>query len=89
VQFIINPAHLPAPFESIRRESKTHEHGHQNEAVPDLQPPLDGFEDFHPLPFNYMVCIFLQSQSIKPNLKRRLSGDIVWSNFPLRLHSMQ
>ena len=45
IQFIIYPAHLPAPFKLIRGEPKAREHDHQDEAVPDLQPPLDGFEN--------------------------------------------
>ena len=45
LQFIINPAHLPPPFELIGRESKARKHDHENQAIPDLQPPFDGFEN--------------------------------------------
>ena len=47
LQFIVNPAHLPAAFELIRRETETRQHDHQNEAIPELQSPLDGFENLH------------------------------------------
>jgi hypothetical protein len=45
LQFIINLAHLPTPFELVGGEAKAREHDHQDEAVPDLQTPADGFED--------------------------------------------
>jgi hypothetical protein len=62
-----------------RREAKPREHGHEDETIPDLQPPFDGFENFH-----YFV-----PQFIKPNLKQRLSGKHFEIVFALRFHSMQ
>jgi hypothetical protein len=52
LQLVINPAHLPAPFELIRGEPKAREHDHQNEAIPELQPPLDGLGDHFGKTFN-------------------------------------
>jgi hypothetical protein len=31
----------------IRREAKSREHDDENQTIPDLQTPLDGFENFH------------------------------------------
>jgi hypothetical protein len=42
--------------------------------LPDLQPPFDGFENFH----------YFATQSIKPNLKRRLTGKPACSKPDLR-----
>ena len=47
MQFIINPAELTVALQLIRREAKARQHDHEDEAIPKLQPPLDGFEDFH------------------------------------------
>jgi hypothetical protein len=45
MQFVVNPAHLPSSFKLIRCEPKPREHDHEDEAIPDLQPPLDRFEN--------------------------------------------
>ena len=45
MQFIINPAKQPPAFKLIRGEAKTRQHDHENQAIPELQPPLDGFGD--------------------------------------------
>jgi hypothetical protein len=47
----------------IGGKAEAREHDHENQAIPDLQPPLDGFKNFH----------YFAPQSIKPNLKQRLS----------------
>ena len=48
VQFLVNPAKLAPPFQLIRGEAKPCQHGHQYQPIPELQPPFDGFEKFHP-----------------------------------------
>lgn len=48
VQLIINPSKLPATLHLICRDAKSRQHHHENQAIPELQPPLDGFENFHP-----------------------------------------
>jgi hypothetical protein len=45
VQFAVNPTHLPSVFQLIRRETEARQHNNQDEAIPDLQPPFDGFGD--------------------------------------------
>ncbi|MEJ0091773.1 MAG: hypothetical protein WDM80_18740 [Limisphaerales bacterium] len=47
MQFIINAAERTATLQLIRRETKAREHNHENQAIPELQAPLDGFENFH------------------------------------------
>lgn len=47
VQLTVNPAHLPTPFELIRRKTEPGQHYHEDETVPELQSPLDRIEDFH------------------------------------------
>ena len=46
MQFIFNATELPPAFKLIRREAEARQHDHENQAIPDLQPPLDGFEIF-------------------------------------------
>jgi hypothetical protein len=45
LQFFVNAPELPSALELIRREPKSREHHHEDEAIPDLQSPADGFED--------------------------------------------
>ena len=47
VQLIINLAELAVAFQLICGYAKTGEHDDENQAIPDLQTPLDGFENFH------------------------------------------
>ena len=47
VQFVINPAKHLAALKLKRRETEAGEHANQNQAIPKLQAPLDGFENFH------------------------------------------
>jgi len=47
IQFVINPAKDLPSFELKRREAKTRQHNDKNQAIPKLQPPFDGFENFH------------------------------------------
>ncbi len=47
MQFIVNPAKLPPALQLICREAEARQHDHENEAIPDLQTPFDGFEYFH------------------------------------------
>ena len=47
VQLIVNLPKLPVALKLIRREAKSRQHDHEDEAIPELQPPLDGFEKFH------------------------------------------
>ncbi len=47
LQLCVNKAHLPIVFQLISRDSKSRENQHENQAIPDLQPPFDGFENFH------------------------------------------
>ncbi len=47
IQFVINATKNLAAFELKRGETKTREHEHEDQAIPDLQPPFDGFENFH------------------------------------------
>jgi hypothetical protein len=47
VQLIINPAKNLAALKLKRRETETGEHANQNQAIPKLQLPFDGIEDFH------------------------------------------
>ena len=42
---IVNPAELPAARQLIRAAAKPDQHGDQDQAVPELQPPFDGFQD--------------------------------------------
>jgi hypothetical protein len=43
MQFIINAAERSPALQLIRRKAEARQHDHENEAIPDLQPPLDGF----------------------------------------------
>ena len=43
----INVVVLPVAFQLIRNADKAHKNEGKEETIPDLQPPLDGFEDFH------------------------------------------
>jgi hypothetical protein len=47
VNFVVNLAELPVALKLIGRETKPRQHDHQNQAIPKLQTPLDGFENFH------------------------------------------
>ncbi len=47
IQFIINATKQTSALKLIRREAEARQHDHENQAMPDLQPPLDGFEYFH------------------------------------------
>jgi hypothetical protein len=47
MQFIINATEQPPAFQLIRGDAETCEHDHENKAIPDLQPPSDGSENFH------------------------------------------
>jgi hypothetical protein len=47
MQFVINPAKLAIAFKVIRSEAEARQHDHEDEAIPDLQPPLDGGENLH------------------------------------------
>ena len=44
-QIRIQPRHLSPALKLIRRETEARQHGHEDEAIPDLQPPLNGFEN--------------------------------------------
>jgi hypothetical protein len=44
-EFVVNAPELPSALELKRGHAKPSEHDHENEAVPDLQSPLDGFEN--------------------------------------------
>jgi len=43
MQFIINATDQSSAFQLIRRETEARQHDHEDEAIPDLQPPFDGF----------------------------------------------
>ena len=47
VQLVVEMAELPAALQLIRRAAKARQHDDENQAIPKLQPPLDGFEKFH------------------------------------------
>jgi hypothetical protein len=47
VQFIVNLTKLPGALKLIGRETKPRQHDHENQPIPKLQTPLDGFENFH------------------------------------------
>jgi hypothetical protein len=47
VQIIVDAAELSAAVELVGGQAKAGQHGHENEAVPDLQLPANGFGDFH------------------------------------------
>ncbi len=47
MQFIIYPTQLPSAFKLVCRETKSRQHEHKNQTIPDLQPPFDGVENFH------------------------------------------
>jgi hypothetical protein len=47
VQLIVNPPKNLAALKLKRHETETGEHGHENQAIPKLQSPFDGIEDFH------------------------------------------
>jgi hypothetical protein len=47
MQFIVNATEQPPAFQLIRGEAEAREHDHENQAIPDLQPPFDGFENVH------------------------------------------
>src|ERR1035438_6976731 len=43
MQFTINAPEQPRALKLIRRDAETRQHEHENQAIPELQPPLDGF----------------------------------------------
>jgi hypothetical protein len=45
VQIIVDPAKLPSGFQAKRGKPKSRQHGHQDQAVPNLQSPAYGFEN--------------------------------------------
>ena len=45
MQFIINAAQQPSALQLIRGDTESDQHRDKDEAVPELQPPFDGFED--------------------------------------------
>jgi hypothetical protein len=47
MQLIVQMPELAVALELIRGETKTCQHDDENQAIPDLQAPLDGFENFH------------------------------------------
>jgi len=47
MQFIVNPAKQPSTLKLICGKTKSRQHNHKDEAIPELQPPLDGLENFH------------------------------------------
>ncbi len=47
MQLIINLAELAVALQLIRGDAEAREHDNENQAIPDLQTPLDGFENFH------------------------------------------
>jgi hypothetical protein len=47
MQLIVQMPELPVALKLIRRQTKSRQHTDENQTIPDLQPPLDGFEDFH------------------------------------------
>jgi hypothetical protein len=47
MHFIINATEQPPALELIRREAEARQHDYEDEAIPDLQSPFDGFENFH------------------------------------------
>ena len=47
MQLIVNSAELLAAFQLIRRYSESHHQPGQDDPIPELQPPSDGFEEFH------------------------------------------
>src|ERR1700722_6389590 len=46
-QIVVNMAELPVALQLIRGEAETCEHDDENQAIPNLQPPFDGVENFH------------------------------------------
>src|SRR5664279_4975114 len=50
LQFVVRVAKHFVTFQLIRGEPQTHQHAHENETIPELQPPLDGFEDHRQTP---------------------------------------
>src|ERR1017187_3810083 len=47
MQFVVNAAKLAVALKLIRRETKTRQHDHENQSIPDLQPEFDACENFH------------------------------------------
>ncbi len=47
VKFVVYLTELAVALQLIRRETKTRQHNDENQAIPELQTPLDGFENFH------------------------------------------
>jgi hypothetical protein len=47
MKLIVNLAELAVAFQLIGGETESHQHGQEDEAVPELQTPFDGSEDFH------------------------------------------
>ena len=47
MQFVVNLAELAVALQLIRGDTETGEHDDENQAIPNLQSPLDGFENFH------------------------------------------
>jgi hypothetical protein len=45
MQLIVNAPQHTSAFQLKRRDAKSHQHGHENEPIPDLQTPADGFEN--------------------------------------------
>ena len=47
MQFIVNASEQPSALELIGGKAEARQHDHENQAIPDLQTPFDGFENFH------------------------------------------
>ena len=47
IVLVVNLAELAVAIQLIRGDAEACEHNDENQAIPDLQSPLDGFEDFH------------------------------------------
>jgi len=47
MQFIVDPSKLAIALQLVGGETETGQHYHENQTVPELQTPLDGFEEFH------------------------------------------
>jgi hypothetical protein len=47
MQLIINAAELAITLQLIRGETEARQHDDENQPIPELQPPLDGFKNLH------------------------------------------
>ncbi len=66
VQLIIDSVELLVAGQAVRRDPEPHEDAHQDQAVPDLQPPLDRFENLHRALFNAVTVAAPRHDEFRP-----------------------